>query len=139
MIELLKKGLDSPMFKILFEILVKAAVLLGANKKRAEKEMKEVVQLEIKLANFTLSAEQKRNQTATYHPMPLSKVQNLYPKVPLVKYIKAISGIEVTDKEVVNVVSPTYITKEISIIHYICYIPIIIANLYFLFSIQSGA
>ena len=117
MIELLKKGLDSPMSKTLFEILVKVAVLFGANKKRAEKEMKEVVQLELKLANFTLPAEQKRNQTATYHPMPLSEVQKLYHEVPLVQYIKAITGAEVTEEEVVNVESPAYISKEISSIH----------------------
>ena len=110
------------MFKTLLESLVKVAVLFGANKKTAEKDMKEVLQLEIRLANFTLSAEQKRNQTATYNPMPLSEVQKLYHEVPLDKYIKAITGAEVTEKEVVNVESPTYITKEISFIYYICYI-----------------
>ena len=116
--ELLKKGIDSPIYKIMLELLVKGAVLLGANKKRAEKEMKAVVKLEIKLANFTLPAAQKRNQTATYHSMPLAEVQKLYPEVPLVQYIKSITGVEVTEEEVVNAESPAFITKEISIIQY---------------------
>ena len=123
----LKKGFDFPVVQLYYQLLVQVAVLFGANKKRAEKDMKAALQLVIKLANFTLPAEQKRNQTATYHPMPLSEVQKLYHEVPLVQYIKVITGLELTEKEVVNVESPTYITKEISFIYYICYI--IIANL----------
>ena len=120
--EYLKKGFDFPIVQTYYQLLVKLAVLFGANKKRAEKDMKAALQLVIKLANFTLPAEQKRNQTATYHPMPLSEVQKLYHEVPLDKYIKAITGAEVTEKEVVNVESPTYITKEISFIHHVCHI-----------------
>ena len=112
----LKKGLDDPIVQTYYQLLVKLAVLFGANKKRAEKEMKAAVELEIKLAEFTLSEEQKRNMTATYHPLPLSEVQKLYPAVPLVQYIKDIIGVEVTDEEVVNVVSPAFITKDRSII-----------------------
>ena len=123
--EILKKGFDFPIVQIYYQLLVKVAVLFGANKKRAEKEMKAVVKLEIKLANFTLPAEQKRNLTATYHPMPLSEVQKLYPEVPLVQYIKAITGVEVTEEEVVNVESPSFITKEISIIQYSFNVPFI--------------
>ena len=80
--------------------------------------MKAVLQLDFMLANFTLPAEQKRNLTATDHPMPLSEVQKLYPEVPLVQYINAITRVEVTEEEVVNVESPSFITKEISIIQY---------------------
>ena len=113
----LKNGFDSPIVQTYYQLLVKVAVLFGANKKRAEKEMKEALQLEIKLANFTLPEEQKRNLTATYHPMPLAAVQKLFPGLPLVQYIKDVIGVEVTDEEVVIVESPAFITKDISNIH----------------------
>ena len=111
--QLLKSGFDDPIVQLYYKLLVKGAVLFGANKKRAEKEMKEVVELEIKLANFTLPPEQKRNLSTLYHPLPLSEVQKLFPEVPLVQYIKAIIGVEVTEEEVVNVETPAFITKEI--------------------------
>ena len=108
----LKKGFDFPVVQLYYQLLVQVAVLFGANKKRARKEMKAAVELEIRLAEFTLSEEQKRNKTATYHPLPLTEVQKLYPEVPLVQYINDIIGVEVTDEEVVNLVSPAFITKD---------------------------
>ena len=109
----LKKGFDSPIVKACYQLLVQLAVQFGANKERAEKEMKAALHLVIQLANFTMTEEQKRNESATYHPMPLSEVQKLFPELPLIQYIKAITGVEVTGEEVVNVESPGYITKDI--------------------------
>ena len=117
-IEILKKGFDSADVQSLYQDMVNVSVLFGADKKNAQKEMKAAMQLYIQLANFTLPDEQKRNESATSHLMPLSEVQKLYPEVPLVQYIKTIVGVEVTGEEVVNVQSPTFITKEISMIHY---------------------
>ena len=111
--QFLRSGFENPIVQLYYQVLVKVAVLFGANKKRAEWEMKEVVELEIKLANFSLPPEQKRNLSALYHPLPLSEVQELFPEVPLVQYIKAIIGVEVTDEEVVNVERPAFITKDI--------------------------
>ena len=119
--EILKNGWDSPEVQLYYHKLVNVAVRFGAEKKKAGKEMKAALELEIKLTNFSLPAEQKRNESATLNPMPLSEVQKLYPEVPLVQYIKTIVGVEVTGEEVVNVQSPTFITKEISIIHFIYY------------------
>ena len=102
--------------------MVNLTVLFGASKARAEKDMKAVMELEYMLYSLTLLAGNKRNETAIYHPMPLSKVQKLYPEVPLVQYVKMITGVDVTRDEVVDVVSPAYITKEISIIQYPLYV-----------------
>ena len=109
----LKNGFDSPIVQVYYQILVKIAVLFGADKQRAEKEMKAALQLEIKLANLTMTEEQKKNASAVNNVMPLSEVQRLFPEVPLVQYIKAIIGVDVTEEEVVNVESPDYITKDI--------------------------
>ena len=115
--DILKKGFDDPLtgtqVQNYYQERVKMAVQFGANKQRAEEEMKAAVQLEINLANFTLPLNQKRNASAVYNPMPLSEVQKLFPQVPLIQYIKAILGVEVTEEEVVNVESPGYITEDI--------------------------
>ena len=109
----LKKGFENKIVQVYYQFLVNLAVQFGANKQRAEEEMKAAVQLEINLAKFTLTEEQKRNASAVYNPMPLSEAQKLFPEVPLVQYIKAILGVDVTEEEVVNVVSPDYIDKDI--------------------------
>ena len=113
------KGWDSPIVQLYYQLLVNVAVMFGADKTRAEKEMKAALELEITLANFSLLAEQ-RNQTASFNLMPLSEVQKLYPEVPLVQHIKDKMDVEVTGEEVVNVQSPAFITKEISkiIVHH---------------------
>ena len=109
----LKNGFDFPIVQVYYQILVKMAVLFGADKQRAEKEMKAALQLEIKLANLTMTKEQKKNASAVNNVMPLSEVQKLFPEVPLIQYIKAIIGVEVTEEKVVSVESPDYITKDI--------------------------
>ena len=114
------KGWNSPIVQLYYHYLVNVAVMFGADKTRAEKEIKAALELEITLANFSQAAEQ-RNETAAINLMPLSEVQKLYPEVPLVQYIKAFVGVEVTGEEVVNVQSPVSITKEISTIHLIYY------------------
>ena len=118
--EILKNGWDSPEVQLYYHKLVNVAVRFGAEKKKAGKEMKAALELEIKLTNFSLPAEEKRNRSATFNPMPLSEVQKLFPEVPLVQYVKAIVGVDVTGEEVVNVQSPAFITKEISkiIVHH---------------------
>ena len=121
--DILKKGFDDPLtgtqVQNYYQERVKMAVQFGAIKQRAEEEMKAAVQLEINLANFTLPLNQKRNASAVYNPMPLSEVQKLFPQVPLIQYIKAILGVEVTEEEVVNVESPGYITEDIYLWSYI--------------------
>merc|ERR1719365_118117 len=89
--------------------------MLGADKDAAEKGMEDALKLELKLAEFALPREKRRNKTALYNPMPLKYVQDMYPEIPLVKYINDITLYEpanVDEDEIVNVAVPDFVTKS---------------------------
>lgn len=48
------KGLDDPIVQMYHRFAVNVAVMLGANKTAAELEMRDMVQLEVELANVCL-------------------------------------------------------------------------------------
>ena len=107
----LVRGLSDSRVAVYYHYMVNIAVFLGAEKERAEEEMKAAVELEIKLAELTLPAEERRNQTALYNPMTLAQLQTMCPEIPLVPFICAFLGLKVTPSEVVNVAVPSYILK----------------------------
>ena len=112
--EYLIKGLDDKDVKAYYDFMVNIAVLLGAERERAELEMKEALRLELKLAEFSLPREKRRNKTALDNPMSLAEVQKMYPEVPFVSYINNKTGYDpanVTEDEVVNVAVPVFITQ----------------------------
>ena len=95
-----------------YNYMVNMAVLLGAERPRAELEMKEALMLELQLAELALPREERRNKTALYNPTTLGELQKSYPEVPLVKYINAVTGYQpadVTEAEIVNVAVPSFI------------------------------
>ena len=48
------KGLDDPIVQMYHRFAVNVAVMLGANKTAAELEMRDMVQLEVQLANVSM-------------------------------------------------------------------------------------
>ncbi|XP_013133397.1 PREDICTED: membrane metallo-endopeptidase-like 1 [Papilio polytes] len=111
--EYLSHGLEDKLVKAYYTYMVDIAVLLGANKKRAEKELRESLEFEIALANFSLPLEKRRNATALYNPMTVKELQKQFPKVDWLKYINHLLAphIEVDIDEVVIVNVPSYITN----------------------------
>ena len=110
--EYLIKGFEDKDVQAYYNYMVNMAVLLGAERARAEQEMKEALMLELKLAEFALPREERRNKTALYNPTRLGELQKSYPEVPLVKYINAVTGYspaDVTEEEIVNVAVPAFI------------------------------
>ena len=108
------KGFEDKDVQAYYNYMINIAVLLGADKERAKEEMKEALMLELKLSEFSLPREKRRNKTALYNPMTLAEVQKMYPEVPLVSYINAVTDYEpanVAEDEVVNVAVPAFITK----------------------------
>lgn len=49
----LLKGIEDPLVSAYYQLMVDSAVLLGANKTRAEEEMKAALNFEISLANVS--------------------------------------------------------------------------------------
>merc|ERR1719158_1038958 len=73
--------------------------------------MKEALEVELKLAEMSMSAEEMKNLTALYNPMTLEEVQKLYPEFPLIKFISDSLGVTVDENEVVIVPVPQFITN----------------------------
>ena len=111
--EYLIKGFNDKDVQAYYNYMVQTAVFMGASEEIAKVEMKEALELELKLAELSLPKEERRNKTALYNPMSLKQVQELYPELPLIQYVNDILGaadVTVDETEVVNVAVPKYIT-----------------------------
>ncbi len=69
----LLKGVNDTDVKAYFNYMVSMAELLGADRGTAETELRNVLKLEIALANISAAREQRRNKTALYNPTTLGE------------------------------------------------------------------
>merc|ERR1712088_927833 len=113
--EYLIKGADDKDVKAYLQYMVDSAVFLGANREVALTEMKDALDLELKIAEITLPREERRNKTALYNTMTIKEASALYPKLPWVEYINVVLSpdrtVSVDENEVVNVAVPKYIEE----------------------------
>ncbi|XP_050295817.1 neprilysin-2 isoform X1 [Anthonomus grandis grandis] len=110
--EFLIKGMDDKLVKAYYEYMVDIAVLFGANRDRATKELKESLEFEMKLANISLPSEKRRNATAMYNPMTIEELQQKFPSIPWTQYINNLLApdTQVKHDEVVVVAVPKFIS-----------------------------
>uniref|UniRef100_A0A6I8SNV7 Phosphate regulating endopeptidase homolog X-linked n=1 Tax=Xenopus tropicalis TaxID=8364 RepID=A0A6I8SNV7_XENTR len=73
----------------LLEFMVDVAVLLGANKTRAETDMKALIELETKLAQITVPQE-NRTSEMMYNKMNISELSAMIPQFDWLSYLKNI-------------------------------------------------
>ncbi|KAF2887463.1 hypothetical protein ILUMI_18710 [Ignelater luminosus] len=112
--EFLIKGLDDKLVKAYYDYMVDIAVIFGADKNRAETELKESLEFEMKLANISLPNEKRRNASILYNPMTVEELQQKYPSIPWIEYINTIldlPDIKAGNEEVVIVSVPKYISQ----------------------------
>ena len=67
------RGLDEPEVKAYKQYMLDAAVLLGADKDKAEEELKLVMDFEMKLSNISAPKEARRNSSKLYNPTTLGE------------------------------------------------------------------
>ena len=67
--EFWEKGLNDPIIKAYYQLMIDIAVYLGAKEKDAREEMKQVMVFEMKLAMIKLPRDQKRNMSLVYNPI----------------------------------------------------------------------
>ena len=72
------------------EYMIDVATFLGADPARAAKEMREILEFEMKLANFSLPREERRNASKLYNPMRIKDVSKFDPHTPWLEYINNI-------------------------------------------------
>ena len=75
------KGIEDPFVKAYLQLAIDAAVLLGANETKAEEELTEAIKFEIKLANYSLAREDRRNITKLYNLYSIEKLKSIAPNV----------------------------------------------------------
>ncbi|KAJ8918489.1 hypothetical protein NQ315_008186 [Exocentrus adspersus] len=109
--EFLTKGLDDKIVRAYYNYMVDIAVLFGADKDRAVRELRESLEFEMKLANISLPSEKRRNATALYNPMTIDELQIRFPSIPWIEYMNTLLAPDtrVTNDEIVVVSVPSYI------------------------------
>ncbi|XP_075211266.1 M13 family metallopeptidase neprilysin 2 [Lycorma delicatula] len=109
--EYLVKGLDDRLVSAYYKYMVDIAVLYGANKERAKKELKESLEFEISLANISLPLEERRNASKLYNPMTIPELETKYPSIPWRTYFRKLlpKKIEIRPDEVAIVNVPSYL------------------------------
>ncbi|XP_057331077.1 neprilysin-2-like isoform X3 [Microplitis mediator] len=110
--EYLSKGFDDKIVKEYYRYMVDIAVILGAERERAEEELMESLKFEMKLANISLPVEKRRNATLLYNPMTITELSNKYPSIPWKEYFNRIlkPHVQVDDNEITIVNVPSFIS-----------------------------
>ena len=104
--EYLVKGLEDQGVRAYLKYMVNMAILFGAPEERANREMREVLDLEIQVAKISLAKEERRNQTALYNPMAVQDISTLYP-LPWLEILNRFVPLD--ENELVNVAVPEYL------------------------------
>lgn len=109
--EYLTKGFSEKLVDAYYKYVVDIAVILGANRDRATKEIHESIEFEMKLANLSLPSEERRNVTKLYNAMTVHEMQNKFPSIPWLTYFNSIlpENVQITSNEVIVVAVPSFI------------------------------
>ncbi|KAK7071727.1 NEDD8 protease nep2 [Halocaridina rubra] len=107
----LLKGFNDSDVQAYYQYQISMAELLGANRSRAERELKESLEFEIEIANYSLPKEERRNATKLYNLMTIGELQEMVPEIPWLEYINTVLSpfFEVNVKENVVVSSKEFI------------------------------
>ncbi|KAF2893714.1 hypothetical protein ILUMI_12458, partial [Ignelater luminosus] len=112
--EILMQGFDNEMVKAYYSFLVDLAVIFGANKSTAEKEMKDALDFETNLTKIGLSKEERLDVTSTTNLMTVAEMQQKFPGIPWQKFLENLGNdptLKILPSTVVNVVVPDYLVK----------------------------
>jgi len=112
--EYLVEGLDNEIVKAYYNYLVDVAVNFGADRIRAQNDLRESIKFEMSLAEISLPKEERRNVTALTNPMSVDELQKRFPTIPWVEYITGIistPGIKIAPWEIVDIGVPKFLTN----------------------------
>ncbi|XP_057330724.1 neprilysin-2-like [Microplitis mediator] len=109
----LSKGLENQLVKDYKKYSVDVAVLLGADRGSAEREMNESLLFEIKLANLSLHETNNYNFSKNYNPISIAELEKKHPSIPWLEYINKLlkPSVTVDKNETVILSAPYFITE----------------------------
>ncbi|XP_055923499.1 neprilysin-2 isoform X2 [Eupeodes corollae] len=109
--EFLVKGLNDTLVLAYFDYMVDIAVIFGADRDVALKELGESLQFEIDLANISWPNEKRRNSSALYNLRTVGDLDKSYPYIGSWKdYINALlpKNLQIDEDEPINVSVPSF-------------------------------
>ncbi|KAK5647015.1 hypothetical protein RI129_005479 [Pyrocoelia pectoralis] len=113
--EFLVKGIDDKLVRAYYDYMVDIAVIFGANKDAAKKDLKESLEFEIKLANISLPNEKRRkNASLLYNPMSVSDLQQKFHSIPWLEYLNSVldlTDIKIKNTDMIIISVPSYISE----------------------------
>lgn len=116
--EYLMKGVEDPDVKAYYEYMLDVALLMGAEEEQGAREMLEVLDFEIQLANISLPREERRDASKLYNKMEVGDLSTLDPTTPWVEYINTVleGAFVIDESEPIIVDAPSYIKEFSSLI-----------------------
>jgi len=97
------QGIEHPIMKAYQKILTNIAMLLGADKEKAEEDMHDVIAFEIELSMIMTPPHERRNFSKIYEKMKLSELSALVPEFNFTQYLEIVvqNTIEPSDNIVI--------------------------------------
>ncbi|XP_053378803.1 neprilysin-4-like isoform X4 [Mercenaria mercenaria] len=108
------KGRDDKTLMAYQTMIQDSAVAFGANIADASNDAKEIVDLEIELANITVPKEERRDPEKLYNKMTLGELGNNFTGVEWTKLIRGMMqhvGLSLDDSEPVLAIAPPFLEK----------------------------
>lgn len=91
--------------------MVDIAVLFGADRQRAVKDLKESLDFELSLAKISLPLEERRNASKLYNPMKIADLQQKFPSIPWQEYLNnLLNPLSIRQDDIIIVNSPKYLS-----------------------------
>ncbi|XP_031624071.1 endothelin-converting enzyme homolog [Contarinia nasturtii] len=110
---------NSTVLSAYLKFMVKVAVLLGADKKEATRQLQDVIEFETRLAEIITDNADRREFSKLYHSMTLKELQDLAPFINWHLYFQRVFQVinhNITENERVIVYAPKYLEKLSTII-----------------------
>lgn len=109
--EYLVKDTDDKIVAAYYKYMVDIAVLFGADRQRATKELRESLDFEIGLAKISLPLEERRDAAKLYNPMKIADLQQKFPSIPWQEYLnKLLNPLTIRQDDIIIVNSPKYLS-----------------------------
>ncbi|XP_057331036.1 neprilysin-2-like [Microplitis mediator] len=110
---IITKGPENKLVKSYKKYIIDLAVLLGADRRSAKKELNESLSFEMKLANISLHEINNYSFANNYNPMSITELEKKYPSIPWLEYInKLLKPSAIVDKNETVIVSAPYFMSE---------------------------
>ncbi|XP_033229648.1 neprilysin-2-like [Belonocnema kinseyi] len=104
------QGFNNLFVKAYYKYSVDVAVLYGANRAIAEKDLKDTLEFEMKLANISLPNRERRDLSEFSTQWTVQELSRKYPNIPWIKLFNAVLApiLEIDNSELIRVDMPPF-------------------------------